>query len=371
MSYKKAFGYIQDRISNNISSYPMSLTRLNEVLGGFSEEEMILLFGTTGSSKSRISIKLTIIDMVDYIFANPDKDIYIYYLSLELSSIQIYLIIFCHLLHKKTGNKYSVSYFMNKLDKKKLDLSIFEEFKLVEDWLEVLDKKVEILDYLRTPTQIYNGLKYKLDNELGEIKKDDKGRLYYQKKNPNQLIMVITDTINAFRNETGMSKYDTIELWCANYCKQELKMFYKLLIFNVQQSDKASTSTLYSNKGERVEEKFVPTIESLQHHKSTSDSHTCVISIFNPSRHNIGSFEGYDINTIGNNFRWLTILKNTHGIENFSVPIYINNAHLITEELENPKVNPAGLYKQLKKYGIEDERLKTQNKLFNNQQKLL
>ena len=128
---------------------------------------------------------------------------------------------------------------------------------------------------------------------------------------------------------------------------------------------------MFTNKGERVEEKFIPTIESLQHHKSTSDSHTCVISIFNPSRHKIGSFEGYDINVIGNNFRWLTILKNTHGSEGESFPIYIDNAHLITEELEDPRTNPAGLYKQLLKYGIQDERLKSQIKLLGNQTNLL
>ena len=371
MSYKKAFSYIQSRITNNISSYPIGLPKLNEALGGFSEEEMVLLFGTTGSSKSRLAIKLTIIDMVDYIFKNPDKDIKIFYLSLELSAIQIYLIIFCHLLHKATGKTYSVGYFMNKIDKKKLDLSVFDEFKLVEDWLKVLDEKVEILDHLRTPTQIYNGLKYKLDNELGQIKKDDKGRLYYEKNNPNQLIMVITDTINAFRNETGLSKYDTIELWCSNYCKQELKMFYKLFLLNIQQNDKASTSTMFSNKGERVEEKFIPTIENLQHHKSTSDSHTCVISIFNPSRHKIGNFENFNINEIGNNFRYLTILKSTHSEEGISLPIYINNAHLITEELCDPRLNKVGLYNQLKKYGIESESLKSQVKLMGNQQKLL
>lgn len=231
MSYKRALDYIKSRIDNNISSYPISLAKLNEFLGGISEEEMYLLFGTTGSSKTKLAIKLFVIDLVDFVFTHKEKDILIYYITLELSTVEIYLNIFCHLLHKKTGKNYSVKYFKNKLDKKKLDLSSLEEFNLVKDWLDLLDSKVVIMDYLRTPTQIFNGLKIQLD-KLGRIE----GKTYI-KNNPNLLVGVIIDTINAFRNEPGLSKYDTIELWCANYCKQELKMFYKCWILNLQQMD--------------------------------------------------------------------------------------------------------------------------------------
>jgi len=370
MSYVKALEYIKSRLDNNITSYPISLEKLNGFLGGISEEEMYLLFGTTGSSKTKLAIKLFVIDLIEYCFQNKDRDIFIYYITLELSAVEIYLNIFCHLLHKKTGKYYSIGYFKNKMTKRKLDLTIFEEFKLVEDWLKVLDDKVMILDHLRTPTQIYEGLKKQLDTVHGKLEKDGL-RVVYKKNNPKKLIGIIIDTINAFKNEKQMSKYETLELWCSNYCKQELKMLYKCFILNLQQADKQSTSTMFSNKGERVEEKFIPTVENLQHNKSTSDSHTCVISIFNPSRHKIGIFEKYDINTIGNNFRWLTILKSSHSEENVSTAIYIDNAHLITEELESADKNPAGLYKQLKSYGIEDERLKSQNKLFGTQQKLL
>ena len=370
MSYIKALEYIKGRLDNNITSYPISLEKLNDFLGGISEEEMYLLFGTTGSSKSKLAIKLFVIDLIEYCFNNKDKDIFIYYITLELSAVEIYLNIFCHLLHKKTGKYYSVQYFKNKLTKRKLDLSVFDEFKLVEDWLKVLDEKVMIIDHLRTPTDIYNGLKKHLDTIHGELVKEG-SKLVYKKKNPKKLIGVIVDTINAFKNERNMSKYETIELWCSNYCKQELKMLYKCFILSIQQADKSSTTTLYSNKGERVEDKFIPTVENLQHNKSTSDSHTCVVSIFNPSRHKIASFENYDITEIGNNFRRLTILKNSHGSENISVDIYIDNAHLITEELCDPRLNKVGLYNQLKKYGIESESLKSQVKLMNNQQKLL
>lgn len=370
MSYLKALDYIKSRLDNNITSYPISLSKLNEFLGGISEEEMYLLFGTTGSSKTKLAIKLFVIDLIEYCFQNKDRDIFIYYITLELSAVEIYLNIFCHLLHKKTGKYYSVGYFKNKMTKRKLDLAVFDEFKLVEDWLKVLDNKVLILDHLRTPTDIYKGLKNQLDTIHGKMEKEGL-RTVYKKNNPNKLIGVIVDTINAFKNETGMSKYETLELWCSNYCKQELKMLYKCFILNLQQADKQSTTTLYSNKGERVEDKFIPTVENLQHNKSTSDSHTCVISIFNPSRHKIASFEKYDINVIGNHFRWLTVLKSSHNEENVSTAIFVDNAHLITEELESPDKNPIGLYKQLLKYGIEDERLKSQTKLFGTQTNLL
>jgi hypothetical protein len=360
MSYKDAIAYTRGRLENNITSYPISLPQFNNYIGGISEEEMYLFFGGTGTSKTKCAIKLFVIDLVNYVFQNKDKDIQIYYFTLELSTVEIYLNIFCHLLHLKTGKYYSVKYFKNKTDKRKLDFTVFEEFELVKDWLELLDQKVKIIDFLRTPTQIYNGLKKHLDESHGKIVTEG-DKKYYKKNNPNKLILVITDTINAFKNEQGMNKYDTIDLWCANYCKQELKMFYKCVILNLQQMDKSSSTSQYTNKGERIEEKYVPTIESLQHHKSTNDHHTTVFSIFNPSRHKLGSFEGFDINVIGNNFRRITILKNSHGDEQVHTDFYINNAYLLTEELEDPRTNPAGLYKQLLKYGIEDSLIKKYN----------
>jgi hypothetical protein len=267
-----------------------------------------------------------------------------------------------------------VKYFKNKLDNKKLDFSIFEEFELVKDWLDLLDEKMKIIDYVKTPTSIYEGMQKQL-LKLGDVVTDSKGVKSYVKHNPQQLTLIVIDTLNAFKNEKGLNKYDTIELWCANYAKQELKMFYKCSIFNLQQNDKSSTTSQWTNKGERIEDKFLPQLENLQHHKSTSDHHTTVMSIFNPSRFKIGEFEGFNINEIGNNFRWITILKNTHGDEGVNIPLLADNAHLLFEELETPDLrNPDSyrkLYLQLQKRGIEAESLKAKFKLLGTQQKLI
>lgn len=325
---------IKERIDNKDTSLPLSLPRFNAFLGGISDEEMYLLFGATGTSKTKLAIKLFVLDLVNQYLANEENDFHVIYATLELSAQEIYYNIFCNLLNQATGRDYSVKFFKNKIADNPLTLERFKEFQEIMPWLDKLDEKVTILDNIKHPAKLYNYIHHKLNSEWGASVKDEKGRSRYVRKNPRKKIIIITDTINAFQKDEGdPDDYTSIKRWSDYYCKQMLKMYYKCSIINIQQSDKQSTTAQYTNSGKVVEDKYVPKVENLAKVKTTPDDHTTVISIFNPSRYGVKDYEGYKITGLGNQFRYLMILKNSHGEENKGVALWVDNAHLKAVEL--------------------------------------
>jgi len=333
MSYIQAVKAIQRRIDNKVTSLNINLPRLNEYLGGIGEEEAYLIFGATGTTKTGLAVKLTIIDLVDHILAHPKDDFRTYYFSLELSAEILYYKIFAHLLHRKTGKQYSVDYFRNK--KQQLTQAALEELALIKPWLDVLDQKVVIQDQYRTPGSIFKYLEGQL-LKIGSKKVVD-GATLYVKNNPNLKIVVVVDTINALQKEKDdPSEYESIKRWSEHYTKQTLKMVYKCAIFNIQQTDKQSTTSQYTNSGKKVDDKFIPRIEHLAKVKTTPDDVSCAISIYNPSRYEVADYDGYDIAAMGNNFRYLRVVKSSYGEEGVGVGVYIDNAHLDVEELPRP-----------------------------------
>lgn len=327
MSYQKAVQQVRDRVFNNVKGIPINLPRLNDYLGGIGEEEMVLLFGATGTSKSKLTLILFVLALTEYTKTHPDQDVKIYHFTLELSANEIWLNIFCYLLHKKTGKEYSVNYFRNKDVKNPLTEAGLQELELIRDELEYLEKHLEIIDSKRQPIKVFQFLQ----NELGKRGSFQNGQ--YVKSNPNELVVIIADTINAFQADPDLDQTNSIKRWSEFFCKQTLKIDYRCCIINVQQADKQSTTVQYNYKNERNEDKFVPRIENLAKVKTTPDDHTTVISIYHPYRYEIGSYAGYDVNVLKNDFRYLTIVKSSHVEEGKGVAIYLDSGHLIAEEL--------------------------------------
>ena len=71
---------------------------------------------------------------------------------------------------------------------------------------------------------------------------------------------------------------------------------------------------MYTNTGQRVEEKHEPTLGQLADVKSTPADHTLVMSLFVPSRYGINTYMDYDIKRMGNKYVRLSIIKNNFGL---------------------------------------------------------
>lgn len=333
MSYFRAISQIETRLRNNQRSIPLPLERLNNFLGGIGEEEQYLLFGATGSSKTKLTIQLFVLSLINFVRTNPLHTVRVIYNTLELSVEEIWMNIFCHLLHQKTGKVYSIPYLKNKDQKNPLTENILKELHLIKPELDILAAHLVIVDHLRSPNGYYEFLKRFLLTRGDMVIDPQGGGSYYKKKDPNELVVVITDTINAFEKDKDLDKYNSLKRWSANFCKQNLKMVFKCCVVNIQQMDKEATRITYNFKNERNEDKAVPRLEYLSECKTTPDDATCVISIHNPSRYETPQYAGYDIPPLGNHFRYVNVLKNSHGDENVGVALYVDNLHLTAQEI--------------------------------------
>lgn len=340
MSYIKGINFIQRKYEGKSKAITFkSLPRFTKDVS-IDNGEYILLVGASGSSKTRLCVRLFILDVIDFVRKNKDTDCRIVYFSTELTAEHIYLLIFCALLHEYTGEDYSVDFFKNKLEENKLSPKVFEDLHEIKDILEFLDKKLVIYDNLFTPDSVWKTLKKEY---LDELYKEKDG--LFSKKNEDLKLFIITDTINAFQANKTHTKYDSVKEWSEYYCKQVLKIQYDAIVVNVQQLDKQSTSAQYTSQGKVIEDKFSPKLENLSTVKTTPDDASLVLSIFNPARYKIPFWQGHGVTKHGQNFRHVEVLKNTNGEENLSCAMLIDNANMqllelnkIKEEEEKPEV---------------------------------
>jgi hypothetical protein len=330
---KTTVAFIKDRYENPPATISFkSIPIFGEYIGGTGEEEAILVISSTGASKTRLTVRLYILDVIDYIRKNPEYDVEVIFFELELSSNDIYILIMCALLHEKTGKNYSSQYLMNKEKSNPLTETTIREIDEIKDELDFIDTKLKIVDNLYTPDEIYNYLKKDIFDKSGKFVNGK-----YVKNNPKKNVIVVVDTINALNANKGKTEYESIKMWTEFYTKKILKKKFKAAIINVQQTDKASTTAQYTGRGQVIEDKFSPKIESLSKVKTTPDDHTLVISIYNPFIYEVEEYMGYNITILRDNFRYLKILKSTYSGSSRGKAIFIDNANMQVQELPKAK----------------------------------
>ena len=326
---KTAVAHIKEIYKNPPTTISFkSIPIFGDYIGGVGEEEAILLISSTGASKTRLAVRLYILDVIDYIRKNPEYDVEIVFFQLELGATDIYVLMMCALLHEKTGKQYSSKYLMNKEKSNPLTEETIKEIESIQNELDFIDTKLKVVDNLYTPDEIYL---YLVKNIFDKNGKFVNGK--YVKTNPKKNVLVIVDTINALSPNKGKTEYESIKLWSEHYTKKILKKKFKAAIINVQQTDKASTTAQYSGRGTVIEDKFSPKVESLAKVKTTPDDHTLVISIYNPFAYEVEEYMGYNITVLRDNFRYLKILKSTYSGSSRGKAIFIDNANMQVQEL--------------------------------------
>ena len=62
-----------------------------------------------------------------------------------------------------------------------------------------------------------------------------------------------------------------------------------------------------------------------------------LIGLFNPFKHNLREYEGYDITIFKNNFRIMEIIENRNGESGYMCPLYFDGAVTLFKELPLPQ----------------------------------
>jgi hypothetical protein len=106
----------------------------------------------------------------------------------------------------------------------------------------------------------------------------------------------------------------------------------------VHQQTPTSEKQTFTSKGGLIEEKLEPSLEELHLNKGVQQDYRTVIGLFNPSRYDIPTHNGYDISLLGQTYRSLKFLKDRDfGLENSSIGLYFNGANGEFMELPTPQ----------------------------------
>lgn len=326
-----------------------NLKRLKSVLGTWEPNEALLFAGATGSGKSRYIFKHAVIDSLRYVSKHPKAKVRVLWLSLELSELEMVIMLCQHLFKEKLEKLYTRDFILNKFQKTEPDKEFFDDLEKIKPSIEYFFSHVTIVTEIRT---VKKWMEYctKILNDLGTVV-DGK----YVKKDPNLLVIAVVDTINTFTPEPNQTKLVTISDYSENHMKKTLRNFYGVSLISIQQLDKQSQTSQFSNTGKRVAEKHRVSSENLKDSKSTIDDHSMGIAIFSPHRFHIEHWEGYDIAPFKYSINFLHILKNNFGEMVDPIAIYTNPMTLEYEEIPDPKSEKTLYDAFMKKHKLTSE----------------
>lgn len=308
MEYLEHIQALEEKLKNPVKGIPISFPTFRKYYPYFEKGHRILLAAGTGLTKTTLTIKCFILDIIEYITSNPGIECKIYYFSIENHRSVVISKIYLYLIAKFLGRTHTLTELMNPSS-----VQTIADIKQMTPKMQKISERLLIFDSLHTPTEIYQFMLKEMKN-YGKMTVDSNGEKTYTYNNPEQYIFCITDTINALNPDPGLSEYDSIKRWTKNYCKLSLSTVMGVIPINISQLDNSAASSQFSNTGQRIEEKHEPTLGQMADVKSTPADHTLVMSLFMPERYGISSYMNYDIKRMKSTYINFRILKNNFGM---------------------------------------------------------
>lgn len=339
--FDRAVGRIQENMGKEVNCIPWGLPRFESYLPGIMQKRYYLVTASQGVAKSQFTNAMFVYNVYDFIKKNPDITAKIFYWSLEIDSETMILQGIARKLYLDYGIEADttklLSYGKDRcstelLEKVKATRTYFEE---LEDILEVYEEginpfgiKKRLYDYATANGVIYyKKMPFTRDN--GEVEQRDVFSHYVPNKSDCYVIS-ITDHLALLSLEKDFSGSKDIKGTIEKHSNNcvEFRNKYGYIPVDIQQQSAERESNESFKLG-----KLEPTIQGLGESKLVGRNIDVGLGLFSPARHEIPSYKKYDITKLRDNYRFLQIIKNRHGIANVSTHLYFNGAVNYFKEL--------------------------------------
>jgi replicative DNA helicase len=355
--FDKTIEKIDSNRKNDVNCLPIGLKRFEPYFQGILQACYYLITASSGIGKSKFS-KAFFIDRPYEFYKNNQHlnlKLKIFYFSLEESREKFFLSLISTLLYKKYKISKSIRDLKSIGEGNKIDDDLFNKIKELKPEIDKLEDIVEVIDNIRNPYGIYKHVKEYMDLN-GEIKigkriVEGKEReiKVYEPKNPNTYVIIITDHLSLLQPEKGSSLFDSMLKYSSEYCLH-LRDFYKCTVVNVQQQTAAKEAVEYNFKGNSIEAKLEPSLDSLADCKLTQRDCDVAFGLFAPERYEIKNHRGYDITILQDTYRQLAKLKDRDGEANVRIGLHFKGEVNYFEELPKAEefLNNPYLYENYK-----------------------
>lgn len=138
--------------------------------------------------------------------------------------------------------------------------------------------------------------------------------------------IIIIDTVNAIGIQEGMNKQESMKYWNQEIALKTFRNENNCTVINIMQLDAESGKRQFNAQGNNVEEKYIPTLETIGNDKEAARSASLVLSLFDPATFKIPQLNKYNITKFNGTLRFIYVLKNNFGEKNVSFPFVYHGA---------------------------------------------
>ena len=351
--------------------------KLRTVIPGLMKGTNWIVTANSGVGKTQFTKHNFVYEPIKWIKEHKDAGlkVKILYFALEESKKEfMYTMISNRLFHE---HKISMSVLeLQSMFEKSIDEQTVKKIEECEDYFKDFEQYLTIYDTISNPTGIYKTVRrYSIENGTHFFYnfKEDKEKkncvgtktieeynLYSSEKmkdwayshyvpfDPDEYVIVVVDHFSLLQPELGESLHQTMSKMSAEYGRKMITKHFGYIFVNVQQQTAEGEKAEFTKMGEKIEDKFKPSLAGLANNKETQRDAHVVLGLFSPERYGIKSYQGYDVKQLGDKIRTLLVLKNRIGSGYIEDALYFNGKVNLFKELPYPKDMTEEIYKNIK-----------------------
>jgi KaiC/GvpD/RAD55 family RecA-like ATPase len=223
-----------------------------------------------------------------------------------------------------------------------------EQVEKAKSYVNYIMKNITIIDNKYTPTEMYEECR-KIAAKEGVFTVDKFGMEKYTPNNPDQKRLVVTDHLSLVEEEYDKEKEKFLDQsksmakWHTRYQRKIITKKWNWAALNIQQQGLDSEKQVFTNKGDTVINKLLPTMDGLANNREVARDDYVIFGLFAPERFKIDNYLGYPIcdpatysENFYDNYRSVTLIKNRFGTPNKTLSLYFDGSYNYFEELPDP-----------------------------------
>lgn len=333
-------------LSGGVNSIPSPFTRFTSEFIGIEQGKYYGVTGATKSGKTQFASYMFLYTPLLYAYQNPDKiRLKIFYYSLEETPEDVTQRLMSFLLYKVSNSKIRVSptELQSTNNEKPVSQDVLNALK--DDEINDILKFFETHTYFspsRNATGVYNEVRKYMEehgtvHKKPQVVKDEFGNNkevqvfdWYEPNDPDEYVIIIFDHLSLIQTEKSLTLKQSADKLSEYFVILRNRYRVTPVLIQQQAFEMESLDAFKQNK-------LRPTAQGLADSKYPARDENVLLGIFNPFKHELPEYKGYDITQLKDHCRFLEVILNRGGSNGGLVGIYFDGSVCYWAELPTPK----------------------------------
>lgn len=325
MITEKLLNLIDEGRAGKNQGITMGLPKFESIVDGNVKKTYTLIISNSGSGKSSYALYAYVYKPLQ---ASIDKDNFkVMYFSLEMSAELVLAKLLCTYLWETYNIELSVKELFSRKKDYILNYDYYNIIQKCTEWLKKIESKLIIYDKSLNAETLYKVLMSEIE-KIGKFEETDYRKIFIP-NNPELVFNVIIDHISLLRASHGRSLKEEIDL-TSSYLVT-LRNICGISPIVIQQTNRNQSSMDRRKQG-----LLDFTINDAKDSGNTVQDCEIMISIYNPHRDRLATFDKYDITQLTDKFRSVSILKSRWGESDYKIAMNFFGGSNIWRELPKP-----------------------------------